>query len=192
MADVIDMTGEKHGRLTVIRRTARRWESGHTRATWECRCDCGNLVVVIGRNIRRGITTSCGCFRDEMKRRKKTLPGESGLKSLLAIYRIRATKSGIAFEIGHEEFKRLTSADCHYCGAKPAQLIFTRGGTHTTIAGRQHSLYRYNGIDRIQNAVGYVAGNCVPCCGRCNYAKGVLSAEQFIEMAHAISKHHAK
>lgn len=117
------------------------------------------------------------------------MPGESGLKMLFSGYRIRAAKVGIRFEIGPEEFKRLTSGDCHYCGAKPAQLIFTRGGTHTTIAAKHHSLYRYNGIDRLKNDVGYVEGNCVTCCGRCNYAKGVLSAEQFIEMAHAISQH---
>lgn len=30
-----------------------------------CECKCGNIVTVLGGNLRSGATTSCGCFRRE-------------------------------------------------------------------------------------------------------------------------------
>lgn len=48
------------GRLTVIARASND-EYGRTR--WYCRCSCGNRVVVRQRNLERGKTTSCGCYK---------------------------------------------------------------------------------------------------------------------------------
>ncbi|CDN42067.1 hypothetical protein BN871_AT_00690 [Paenibacillus sp. P22] len=61
---LLDLTGEKHGRLTVIKEAPR---SGYTRR-WECMCDCGNpnAVIVTQPNLRNGHTLSCGCFQREM------------------------------------------------------------------------------------------------------------------------------
>ena len=61
MSNVIDMTGQKFGRLTVISRLA----SKHNRATWLCQCDCGNRLEVIGKYLRNGDTKSCGCLNIE-------------------------------------------------------------------------------------------------------------------------------
>jgi len=36
-----------------------------------------------------------------------------------------------------------------------------------------------NGIDRQDNAKGYIPGNCVSCCRICNYAKHALTLEEF-------------
>lgn len=54
---LIDLTGQKFGRLTVISRAENRGE----RAAWNCLCECGNKVVVRGTNLQRGTTKSCGC-----------------------------------------------------------------------------------------------------------------------------------
>ena len=54
---VIELTGKKFSRLTVIRRNG----SKASFAAWECLCDCGNVVTVVGVNLRKGHTTSCGC-----------------------------------------------------------------------------------------------------------------------------------
>lgn len=40
--------------------------------------------------------------------------------------------------------------------------------------------YVYNGVDRLDNAVGYLPGNCVPCCKFCNLAKAGGSYEEFV------------
>lgn len=34
---------------------------------WNCKCDCGNNVVVIGTNLTRGTTIGCGCLRGKGK-----------------------------------------------------------------------------------------------------------------------------
>lgn len=55
----IDLTGQRFGRLTVIREVGR---NAHNEILWECLCDCGNIVVVAGYALRSGHTQSCGCY----------------------------------------------------------------------------------------------------------------------------------
>lgn len=52
------LIGERFGMLTVIGR-ADSTERGNRR--WLCRCDCGTEKIIIGSNLRRGTTVSCGC-----------------------------------------------------------------------------------------------------------------------------------
>lgn len=63
MKTSIDMTGKKFGRLTVLERTGL---DGSRRVVWRCRCECGNETNVTGTLLRRGVTKSCGCIRNEM------------------------------------------------------------------------------------------------------------------------------
>ena len=35
---------------------------------WVCLCDCGNVKVVGGTELRSGIVKSCGCWRDDVAR----------------------------------------------------------------------------------------------------------------------------
>ena len=58
MSKLIDMTGQKIGRLLVLER-AENDKDG--KAMWKCRCDCGNDCVVLGAYLRNGNTKSCGC-----------------------------------------------------------------------------------------------------------------------------------
>lgn len=59
-----DMIGLKFDQLTVIRRAENIIISScNQRATWLCRCTCGNETVVVGKNLRSGNTKSCGCLR---------------------------------------------------------------------------------------------------------------------------------
>ena len=36
---------------------------------WECLCDCGNIVNVVGSALKSGNTKSCGCYRREMDKK---------------------------------------------------------------------------------------------------------------------------
>jgi hypothetical protein len=56
---LIDLTGNKFGRLSVIKRVG---NNRHNQVKWLCKCDCGKEVVVIGNNLKRGTTKSCGCI----------------------------------------------------------------------------------------------------------------------------------
>ena len=60
----IDLTGQRFGRLIVIsynEEVSKQKKGAH----WNCKCDCGNEVVISGINLRRGSTTSCGCYQKE-------------------------------------------------------------------------------------------------------------------------------
>ena len=61
-----DLTGQKFGRLTVLKRaTSRTYPSGQTHTTWLCRCDCGTETVIPTAHLRSGHTQSCGCYRSD-------------------------------------------------------------------------------------------------------------------------------
>ncbi len=54
-----DLTGQKFGKLTVIKFTGR--DEKHGNLSWLCKCDCGNEKTVVGSNMIIGHTRSCGC-----------------------------------------------------------------------------------------------------------------------------------
>lgn len=67
MRKTIDLTGEKFGRLTVIKRAEDVIsDKGVRTKCWECICDCGNKVIVRQAGLRRGTTKSCGCLHREI------------------------------------------------------------------------------------------------------------------------------
>lgn len=65
MKTIVDMTGERFGRLVVLGLEEVRGRNGRTNAMWRCRCDCGKEVVAYRMNLTRGNTTSCGCYSRE-------------------------------------------------------------------------------------------------------------------------------
>lgn len=62
MSRLINLCGEKFGRLTVVER-AENDKSG--RAKWKCLCLCSSFSVVSSYNLISGGTTSCGCFKKQ-------------------------------------------------------------------------------------------------------------------------------
>ena len=73
MGILIDITGQKFGRLTVIKQYGR---SADNRITWLCQCECGNTKIVTGKALRRGETKSCGCYSKEIATLKNTKHGK--------------------------------------------------------------------------------------------------------------------
>lgn len=59
-----DITGQKFGRLTVVRRLAPE-EVTTAQYNWLCRCDCGNEVKASANKLKTGHTRSCGCLKAE-------------------------------------------------------------------------------------------------------------------------------
>ncbi len=73
MSNLIDETGNKYGLLTVLYRGP---NSKDGRVQWHCRCDCGNEVDVIAKNLRSGNTKSCGCYKRNNPGMRKDLTGK--------------------------------------------------------------------------------------------------------------------
>jgi len=73
---IIDLVGQRYGRLVVIERAEDQvFPSGNRKAKWLCRCDCGETVTVLGCHLRSGNTNSCGCLQREMSAQRNTTHG---------------------------------------------------------------------------------------------------------------------
>lgn len=53
------MIGKKFGKLTVLKKLEERKRG---KIAYECMCDCGNVAVVIGSDLKSGHVKSCGCL----------------------------------------------------------------------------------------------------------------------------------
>ena len=76
MPEMIDLVGERFGRLVVTRFAERRYDDkGRSSLWWECKCDCGRTIVARAASLRKvklhpggggyGKTQSCGCLMRE-------------------------------------------------------------------------------------------------------------------------------
>ncbi|MHA1738940.1 MAG: hypothetical protein ACTSWD_10175 [Candidatus Heimdallarchaeota archaeon] len=59
---MINLKGEKFGRLTVLKKTSKPKTTNSKELFWLCSCSCGKETVVNGYALRIGRTKSCGCF----------------------------------------------------------------------------------------------------------------------------------
>lgn len=66
----IDITGQKFGRLTVIKDSGERKGK---EVVWLCKCDCGETIKVRSYDLRHGHTSSCGCLRSKGEEKIKII-----------------------------------------------------------------------------------------------------------------------
>lgn len=57
---VKDLTGRKVGRLVVLSYLGL---TSRGKSAWRCRCDCGEIAIVLGQYLSTSRTKSCGCLR---------------------------------------------------------------------------------------------------------------------------------
>lgn len=82
---LIDLTGKKYGRLTVIGRSEDRIQpSGNRIARWNCICECGRKATVDGKHLRSGAIQSCGCLLEETVKTVNLTHGEANSR----LYRV--------------------------------------------------------------------------------------------------------
>jgi len=165
---IIQMTNNKYGSLTVLKVAG----VGKNGAKWECKCDCGDTVNVKSRSLLYGKIKSCGCLR-------KIKKGEANFNKLYSGYKKSAQARNFVFSLHKEDFRKIISKNCFYCGVEPLQILnrkFSNGE------------YLFNGIDRKNNLLGYTKENCLPCCFICNRAKGNMAYKDFILWIKRIAK----
>lgn len=59
----LDLSGQIFGRLTVITEGGR---SSNGRVKWLCVCECGNEKEIDNGSLKKGVSTSCGCYNKEL------------------------------------------------------------------------------------------------------------------------------
>lgn len=93
-------------------------------------------------------------------------------------YKTRANKKNdnsedeFEFNLSLDEFIEITENDCFYCGKESCD---------------EHG----NGVDRINNDIGYTLDNCESCCGDCNFMKKDYNIDDFIHKLSQIYSNHA-
>lgn len=70
-----NIVGQRFGRLVVESRAPNPTTT--VRGVWNCVCDCGNKTVASTNDLRRGHSTSCGCWNDESRSLKAMVHGMS-------------------------------------------------------------------------------------------------------------------
>ena len=79
-------------------------------------------------------------------------------------YKTDSKRRGLSFELTIEEFVKLISSPCVYCGESDKKI----------------------GIDRVDNTLPYTTNNSVPCCMVCNYMKKDMSKDMFLNHVRKI------
>jgi hypothetical protein len=174
----VDYSNKKFNYLTAIKSTDKRMGSN---VVWECLCDCGNICYADSGSLKTGNTKSCGCLKVasgkrniELVNKKSRLPvGYAACNQLFGRYRREALSRGLSFSLTVEKFREITSKNCFYCGVEPLQGHYYQKFMNGS--------YVYNGIDRLDNNIGYEESNIVTCCWSCNQMKADRTKEQFIE-----------
>lgn len=166
-----NLIGEKFNKLLVVSKSDKTDKFGK-KIYWDCLCDCGKPKITRRNCLLRNITKSCGCLWSESKRIKY---GDAAFNKLYKQYIRSAKISGRDFYLSKEEFKEITSKNCYYCGQLPKQCVYS-----TRVKSNFYGNYVYNGIDRIDNSIGYIYNNCQPCCGICNRMKSSMNNTEFL------------
>lgn len=147
-ATLIDLTGQRFGRLTVVTQ-AKALPSG--RARWECRCDCGGSGAYQSDYLRNGRTRSCGCLRAEMVARRNRDEAPHG-KHGSGVYKTWRAMIGRCEHPGNASFVRYGARGITVCDRWRQSFPDFYADMGDRPEGRS--------LDRIDNDKGYEPGNC--------------------------------
>lgn len=151
----------------------------------KCRCSCGKIKFVKTHNLLKYKSKSCGCIQQlnigrsskGQKAQNAVSPEHLAVTQLINQYRHSAKKRNLTYELTREQFKSLISQNCFYCDISPSNAKISK-----------NVIFKYNGIDRVNNYIGYNINNCKPCCIICNTMKLDMNHEDFMEKIEKIIK----
>lgn len=145
MGRLIDLAGQRFGKLEVISLHPERNRQG--KAMWHCRCDCGRETLSVGNNLRLGLATSCGCSRAEGIAKHRASRG--GAK-LYYVWQGMKQRCSNPKHIGYHRYGGRGIAVCDWWAESYENFLADMG----QCPGPGYS------IDRIDNDGDYEPGNC--------------------------------
>ncbi|MDE1179451.1 hypothetical protein [Paraburkholderia sp.] len=167
--NLIDLRGRKFGKLLVLVDTRRRKSR---RPIWECHCDCGETVAVLGKYLQNGDTKSCGCFNKGNAHNRDAV-AEITLSFWTPITR-QAVRRGIPFEVTREFAWQLYLDQGGLCALTGEPIKFSTNirdqrGTQTA------------SLDRKDSRFGYTENNVQWVHKKVNIMKNVMSNEELFD-----------
>lgn len=184
------MTGRQFGRWNVLSLDYIDKEKDY-KIYWKCKCSCEKHTVksIDGHTLRYGGSKSCGCLRSE----KSKIQGKKNKivdrflplsKRLYYDYKIRCAQNrNHEFDIELTSFRKKILEPCYYCGELPSREYH-----HPKTSGS----FLYNGLDRVNNDLGYTEENVVTCCFLCNSMKKAMSQKDFLSWVKRVYNHSIK
>jgi len=160
----LDLSGKETSKFIVIKKLDSVSKSGG----YEYICLCKKCNKELIRNTveiwgNRGCPCKTGkIYVDQYQR-------------FYSSYQKNAIDRNFDFPISFEDFMVLIKQNCYYCGAEPTL--------------RYRISIIVNGIDRLDNKIGYLKENIVTCCSPCNFMKRSYGHEEFINQAIKIANH---
>ncbi len=101
-------------------------------------------------------------------------------------YQNGAKSRNLAWNLSLEDFIKISTSNCFYCGAEAQVQNRVQHGCLVSLEGN------FNGIDRVDSNYGYTVDNCVPCCSHCNMMKMHYTKEEFLSQIYKIYLHSIK
>ncbi len=186
MRKFIDMTGQKFGKLTVIKKDEKehRAKNGKKHIYWICQCDCGTVVPIKGEYLRSTETTRCKICRYKSAQ----LNGHISYRKV-KIIKDNAKKRNIYYDknIDKKYLWSLYLKQNKKCALSGIDIKFA--DTHkeeTCKKGTTASL------DRINNSKEYTKDNIQWVHKDINKMKYTYNSEQFISTCQDIVKNNNK
>lgn len=110
MGKLIDLTGQKFGRLTVLGRAPKPDGATSTSAFWYCVCECGTKKIISGNVLRQGKAKSCGCLNNEIRDKDSLLGKVFGRLTVIdRVSKPQGIKGGDAYWVCRCECGNLVS-----------------------------------------------------------------------------------
>ena len=157
-------SGDKFGKLTVVNFDSKR-------KAWLCKCDCGSETYSRSWSLKTGRHKSCWCTQKEQRLERRLPNNESIKREMYNNYKQSSKRRKHNFELSEDQFFQLIMKECYYCGAESCKFNW-----NPKFLNRE---FRCNGIDRVNNSLGYFLDNCVPCCTICNMSKKGLTTQEW-------------
>lgn len=150
MPNFIDITGQRFGRWTVIKRGP---DTDYKHPRFYCVCDCGTERLVKAQILRNGESSSCGCYDREQKK-------------LMCIE--RNTTHGMSKTNTYDRWVNLiarchnkNSSGYHKYGAKDVQVCKRwRESFEAFLEDMGHPPTHKHTLDRINSRGNYEPSNC--------------------------------
>jgi hypothetical protein len=146
MSKFIDISGEKYGKLTVIK--FNKMFNGF--AYFDCICDCGEHRTVRSNGLKSGNTKSCGCYSREQASKANFIHGDANKTDEYVIW---VAMNGRCYNENNTAYKSYGARGITVCDRwkdSYENFISDMGRRPTP----KHS------IDRIENDKGYSPDNC--------------------------------
>lgn len=141
---------KKYGRLIPI---GQHNGTKNKSLRWSFQCDCGAILICSPHSVKSGRTKSCGCFRTEILKARKT-HGETSAGKFSPEYRSYASMLQRCYNKNHDQFHDYGGRGITVCEAW--RLNFSQ---FLADMGRRPSL-QYS-LERKSNDCGYTPDNCI-------------------------------